>query len=288
MQIMIFGATGFIGKKLCPALEQRGHNVLRRDLRRDKNWASELSSCDAVINLGGSPIFGKRWNIRIKSEIYDSRVDGTKTIVAAMGRVKQESGKDLSLINASAIGFYGAGEPSQEFTEEAPPGTDFLSFVCRDWEEEAHVAERIHKIRTAIVRTGIVLGREGGALKQMLLPFQLGVGGPIGNGKQMFSWIHLEDILGIYIHAVENSKVRGVLNGVSPNCVSNKEFSQALAHTLHRPCLFPVPKIALYILIGEGAEFLVTGQKVFPKETLKSGYTFKFANLDGALKNILD
>lgn len=286
MQIVIFGGTGFIGQPLVRALQAAGHNVLVTDLRRDTEWETKLAGSDAVVNLAGAPLFSKRWTESFKKEIYDSRIDGTRKIVDAIGRAKQKGGGPRVLVSASAVGYYGP-HPSAEFTESSGPGDDFLAKVCRDWEAEALRAEREFGVRTVLVRTGVVLGREGGALKQLLLPFKMFVGGPVASGQQWFPWISLDDIVGIYRHAVENTSVRGPLNGAAPGIVNNEDFSRALGHVLHRPSLLRVPAFALYALVGGSAEVVVEGQKVRPQATLASGYVFRDPELTPALKKIL-
>ena len=284
MKIIIFGSTGFIGKALCSSLESLGHSVLRRDLRRDADWQNELQDCDGVVNLAGTPIFGKRWNDEVKKQIHDSRVVGTHKIVAALGEAKKKNGKVSVFVNASAIGYYG-DSLTETFTETSPSGKDFLAGVCAEWESAAAPAEASFQIRTACIRTGIVLGRSGGALAQLIPPFKVFGGGPIGNGTQWSSWIHLDDVVGLIEHALTNTSVRGPLNAVSPNPVSNAEFSKALGKALHRPSWLPLPPFALYLIVGQAAEILVKGQKVLPKRALETGYKFKYPGIDEAMKN---
>jgi len=282
MKIMVFGSTGFIGERLVKKLHEKGHEVVRATLRgKHGSWESEVAHCDAIVNLAGESLFNKRWNTDVKAAIYDSRIQGTHRIVDAIGAAKKAGGKIKVLVNASAVGFYG---PSwDELNESSPEGSDFLAFVCRDWEAEARRAEGTFGVRTVITRLGIVLGSEGGALAKLVLPFKLGVGGPIDLGKQWTSWIHVDDVVGILMHALENESVRGVLNATAPQPVTNKEFSKALGRALHRPSWLPVPGIALGILLGEVAEILVTGQKALPKRTLESGYTYRYPAIDAAM-----
>jgi uncharacterized protein (TIGR01777 family) len=287
MRVIAFGATGFIGRVLVQKLKERGMDVTLSDWRRDKNWESELTKADAVINLAGTPVFGKRWSTEFKASIYDSRIEGTRKLVQAMAKAQQAGAKFQVLVNASAIGFYGPTTGEEPSLESSQPGADFLAFVCRDWEEEAIKAQRAHGIRTALVRIGIVLGKGGGALQKLLPPFKLGLGGPIGFGRQYQSWVHIDDVVGIIIHALENPKVQGPINAVSPHPVTNKEFSKALASALHRPCLFPVPAFGLYTLVGEAAEILVTGQRVLPQVAQETGYVFKYPDLNAAFRSIV-
>jgi uncharacterized protein (TIGR01777 family) len=240
-----------------------------------------LKEADAVINLGGHPLFKNRWNSQIKALIHDSRVDGTHKIVHELNPKKNKV-----FINASAIGFYGKGETVRD--EHSPAGADYLARVCVNWEAEASAAERLHHIRTVIIRFGVVLGKEGGALKTLLPPFKMGLGGPVGfSGSQSMSWIHLDDVVGIIIHAIENEKTPSILNATAPNVVSNKVFSHALGKVLHRPAFMPLPTAALYLMVGEAAEVVAAGQNVKPKATLESGYQFKFPEIENALKDIL-
>jgi uncharacterized protein (TIGR01777 family) len=284
MKIMVFGSTGFIGERLMKKLEEKGHAVTRASLRGKRGvWEPKIGEQDAVVNLAGEPIFGRRWNTEVKAAIYDSRVDGTRRIIEALHKAR-DNGKLSTkvLVNASAVGYYG---PSWETLDEnSDEGADFLAFVCRDWEEQARRAEQALGIRTAITRLGIVLGKEGGALKQLMLPFKLFVGGPVDLGKQWMSWVHVDDVVGLIVHALENDSVRGPLNSVAPNPVTNREFSKALGRALSRPSWLPVPGVALGLVLGEAAEIITTGQKALPKRTLESGYKFRYENIDAALQ----
>lgn len=282
MNVVVTGATGFIGVRLMQLLREKGHQAEGIDLRKTSGWEAKVEAADAVINLAGEPLFGKRWTTLIKSEIHDSRVNTTRKIVEALGRAQKKSPKARVLVNGSAIGFYGSTD-DEVLTEKSAAGSDFLAFVCREWEEEAHKAQLQHGIRTVLLRTGIVLGKNGGALKQMLPPFRIGLGGPIGNGKQWMSWIHLDDICGLAIHAIENSSVVGPLNGTSPNPVRNTDFTKTLGAVLSRPTILPIPGFGLYVLFGESASILTGGQKVLPEQAAQTGYRFKFSSLDQAL-----
>ena len=280
MKIAVFGSTGFIGKKLTSKAEEKGHTVVSLDIRKNIDWKDQLKDCDAVVNLAGHPLFKDRWNDRIKALIYDSRIEGTHAIVQALAGSKVKA-----LVNASAIGIYGSG--TQDCTEESPHADDFLARVCKAWEAEALAAQRLYKIRTVCARFGIVLGKEGGALAQMLLPFKLGVGGPIGSGKQDMSWIHVDDVAGLVLHALENEKINGAMNVTAPGIVSNKEFSNVLGKTLHRPAFLPVPKVGLYVMVGEAAGVIASGQRAVPRKALETGYKFKFENISSALEAIV-
>jgi uncharacterized protein (TIGR01777 family) len=284
MNILIFGATGFVGTRLTKILRDKGHNVVHTDVRKDSGWKSKVRDADGVVNLGGAPIIGKRWNDAYKALINDSRVESTEKIVSAMGQVKKEQGKNQVLVNASAIGFYGPSN-NETFTESSESGHDFLAFVCRNWEEAAHRAQREFGIRTVVVRIGIVLGKGGGALSKLILPFKLFAGGPVGSGAHIQSWVHIDDVCGMIVHALENASVVGPINAVAPNPVSNKEFSAALGRALHRPSWAPVPPPALYLLLGEVADLLVKGARVVPEVAQKTGYKFLFSDIDSAMKD---
>lgn len=278
MKIALFGATGFIGKVLVKAIKAKGWEPMLLDIRKDAQWKEKLKDADAVVNLAGHPLFKNRWNPKIKALIHDSRVEGTEKIVAAL-----KDSKVKTLVNASAVGYYGSSETDVD--ENSAPADDFLARVCKNWEAEARSAERLHGIRTVIVRIGVVLGKDGGALEKLLPPFKLGVGGPIGfTGSQSMNWVHVDDVVGIIIHAIENEKVGPVLNATSPNIVSNKVFSNTLGKVLHRPALFPVPTPMLYLAVGEAALIIASGQRAHPNATLASGYTFKYPDLESALK----
>ena len=280
MKIAVFGGTGFIGKELRKILEANGHEVLLLDTRKDSGWASQLKALDVVVNLAGHPLFKDRWNNKIKALIYDSRIEGTKKIVNAL-----EGSSVHTFISSSAIGIYGASE--READEKSSLADDFLARVCKDWEDAALVAQRRFKVRTVLLRTGIVLGKNGGALDQLLLPFKLGVGGPIGNGSQSMSWIHIQDLAGIILHCIQNDKISGAINGTAPNIVSNKEFSKTLGKVLNRPAVLPLPAFALHVVVGEAASVIASGQRAHPKAALESGYTYKFPYLEAALREIL-
>jgi uncharacterized protein (TIGR01777 family) len=288
MKIAVFGGTGFIGTQLVQTLRDRKHEVIVLDLRRDKNWESAIQSVDAVVNLAGTPLFKKRWNVEFQASIYDSRIIGTKKIVEALGKIHSQrgpSGKKMTLINASAIGYYGTSR-SETFTEENSAGTDFLAFVCRDWEDAAKTAGLRHGVRTCIVRTGVVLGNGGGALASLKIPFLLFGGGPIDLGREWMSWIHMEDIVGIYVHLLENENCEGIFNGVAPEPVTNKVFSSAFGASLARPSWLPLPSFMLRLIVGEAALVIVNGQKVLPKRTLEAGYVFKHPKVEEALIRI--
>jgi uncharacterized protein len=241
-----------------------------------------FAGVDAVVNLLGESV-GQKWTTETKKKIRDSRVNGTRNLVEALGQLKT---KPRVFVSGSAVGYYG-NRGEEEITEASAQGDDFLARVCGEWEAEAQRAETFG-IRTVRLRTGIVLAREGGALQQMLFPFKLGLGGPIGSGKQWFPWIHRDDLVGLILHAISQDKVAGPLNGTSPNPVRQAEFAKVLGKVLGRPAFLPTPVFAMRFRFGEFVDAgLLAGQKVLPKVALDSGYSFKFPNLEIALREIL-
>ncbi|MBI2167780.1 MAG: TIGR01777 family protein [Candidatus Omnitrophica bacterium] len=301
MRLVLAGGTGFIGRALRESLTARGHEVvvLTRQSARENQpgvrtryagwnppnggpWERELDGVEGVINLAGEPIVGKRWTEHRKQKIVESRTGAARAIVTALRKARK---KPSFLLNASAIGYYGS-HGDETLVEESPAGRDFLAASCRAWEAEALKAEEA-VVRVIRLRIGIVLEQGGGALGKMLPPFRLGLGGPLGSGRQWMSWIHRDDLIGLIHFAIEKKEVRGVLNATAPNPVTMKEFTTTLGRTLGRPALFPVPAFVLRILLGEMADVLLTGQRVLPKRALDHGYSFKFPELGKALKEIL-
>jgi len=301
-KIIITGATGLIGRKLSQKLTEAGHqiivfsrnassakNILKKDYtyidwdyRNSDKWIESISTADVIVHLAGINLFAKRWNKKFKEEILASRKETTKALVDA---VKLSQAKPEVFVSASGVGYYGdCGDKLLD--ENSPAGNDFLAEVCKVWEAEAAEVEQAG-VRRVSVRTGIVLSKEDGALKRMLLPFRLFVGGPLGNGKQWFPWIHIDDIVGIYFHAIENQNLNGAVNAASPNICTMKEFAKTLGKVLHRPSLFPVPELALKIAIGEAGKVVLMSQRVKVNKLLESGYKFKFENLEEALRNLL-
>ncbi len=301
MRVFITGGTGLIGREIVNALLKRGDTpvVLTRnpssaqalssqgvqlvegDPQQSAPWMQQVDGCQGVINLVGESVFGSRWNAEQKRKIRDSRILSTKHLVQAMVEADTPPG---ALSSASAIGYYG-NVPEAELTEESPPGDDFLAQVCQEWEQAAQRAAD-QGIRTAMVRIGVVLSQEGGALKQMLTPFKLGLGGPIGAGKQWMSWIHIHDIAGAFIAALDHADAQGPINGTAPHPVRNKEFSKSLAKALHRPCLFPVPPLMLRVMFGEAAEVITGSQRVLPTRLQQLGFTFQHPNCLEAMQSI--
>jgi uncharacterized protein len=303
MRVIVTGGTGFIGSALCRELLAAGHLpvVLSRDPQRalgrlgarieavrwepgrGGDWQQTLDGADALINLAGESIAAGRWTAARKAAIRDSRVASTRSLVEAIGRAERRL---KTLLNASATGYYGP-RGDDPVTEEDPPGDDFLARVCREWEAEAREAEALG-VRVALVRTGVVLGRGGGALARLLPPFKLFVGGPLGSGRQGFPWVHLADVIGVYLWALQDEAATGPLNATGPEPITNKQFCQALGRVLGRPCWAPVPGFALKLLLGEMAEaLLLRGQKVLPTRTERLGYRFQFATAEAALRDVL-
>lgn len=301
-RIVVTGATGLIGKKLVNALIDRGDELLifsrdaekaksifpkakeyvKWDYRKPDLWKSKLDNSNSAIHLAGINLFSKRWNESFKREVIESREVSTRNLVEA---IKSCTNKPEVFISASGIGYYGdCGETILD--EKSPKGNDFLTDVCEVWESEAAKVEEAG-VRNVRIRTGLVLSTEDGALKQMLPPFKFFIGGPLGNGKQWASWLHIDDIVGIYLHAIENNKLRGAVNAASPNPVRMKEFAKTLGKVLNRPSLFPVPKFLLKLVVGEAAEVVTASQRIDVKKLLNSGYQFKFTELSKALENLL-
>jgi len=290
MNILITGGTGFIGTPLTRELRMSGHAVTvttrSRTAAKDKlTWTPPdrihpdiISGFDAVINLAGEPIAPGRWTKERKKRILSSRINTTRALVESIKNVNK---RPKLLVSASAIGYYGAH--GDEFvTEDTAPADDFLADVCRQWEAEAYKALQLG-VRVATVRIGGVLESDGGALPQMALPFKLFLGGPIGSGRQWFSWIHRDDIIGIIKFVLENEAVSGPVNLTAPNPVTNREFSRALGKALHRPSFFAVPGFMVKLTLGELGDVLLTGQRVLPEKALKAGYKFKYSDVNEAL-----
>ncbi len=279
MRIGLLGASGFIGQHLAERLRARGDEVASATLRDPAAAAAQLAGCHTIVNLAGEPI-AQRWTPQVKERIASSRIEGPRAFMTALARFPD---RPNAYISASAIGFYGNSEKAT-FTEESPPGDTFLADVCVRWEAQAQRATELG-MRVALVRTGLVLALDGGALKQLLPPFRWGLGGVAGNGRQWYSWVHIDDAVGIYIAAIDG--LAGVLNATAPQPVTNAEFTRALGTALHRPTIFPIPRIALRAMLGEGADVVLLGQRVIPRRAQSLGYRFAYESLDDALRNLL-
>jgi uncharacterized protein len=295
MTIAFTGASGFIARRLIPRLQRQGH-VVRALGRRDPriagvefaSWdasgepsSSALEGAGAVIHLAGEPV-AQRWSAEVKKRIYDSRVTGTRNLVAAMARLKNPP---ETLVAASAIGYYG-DRGDEVLTEVSPPGSGFLPQTCIDWERESAAAADLGT-RVTLLRIGIVLGLGGGALQTMLPPFKAGVGGPIGSGRQWVSWIHIDDVTGLIEFGLRTPTASGPLNATAPQPVRNAEFAKELGGALRRPSLLPAPAFGLKLLYGEMADVILASQRVVPEATQRAGYSFGHPELRQALRQIL-
>jgi uncharacterized protein (TIGR01777 family) len=295
MKILLTGGTGFIGKPLRKELVADDHEVIiltrarkesseslrfvQWDWNMPGNLTELVTGVDVVINLTGEPVINKRWSEKQKKILLKSRINPTHQIVSA---INNSSIKPKKFISASAIGFYG-NTRDKKITEDSPAGSDFLANLCKEWEEEALKAET----NVTILRIGIVLGKKGGALERIVAPFKMFLGGPLGSGNQWMSWIGIHDLVGLIKFIIANENVKGIINATSPNPVTNKEFSNILGRVLSRPSFMPVPGIALKIMLGEMANVLLTGQRVYPEKASGYGYKFKYPDLEDALRRYL-
>jgi uncharacterized protein (TIGR01777 family) len=301
MNILIAGGTGYIGREITKKLLADGHEITI--LTRDKERASDIFinsvkfaswtdiktnplniifyHFDCIINLSGEPIAAKKWSNKTKEKIMSSRIKATKKIVFSL---KQKTLSAKVLINASAIGYYGP-HGDEVLNENAGNGDDFLSKVCRRWEAAAMEAEQ-YGVRVVMIRTGVVIGSEG-ALQRMIKPFRFFAGGTIGSGKQYVSWIHISDLVKIYLFAAHNNQISGPVNATAPNPVSMLLFTQTLAKILRKPAFLKIPAFFLKAIYGEMSNVLLNGQNVIPSVLVKSGFLFDFSSLDDALRNII-
>jgi uncharacterized protein (TIGR01777 family) len=301
MNVTVTGATGLIGTQLVRVLRDRGDDVTVLSRSPEKaqaalgvpavQWdplagpapAEALRGRDAIVHLAGEPV-AQRWNAEVKQRILDSRETGTRNLVAGLAGL-QDADRPATLISSSAVGYYGK-HGAERVPESSLPGDDFLARVCVAWEREADAAGDLG-LRVVKIRTGVVLDKTGGALKTMLPPFRLGVGGPVAGGDPYLPWIHVDDLVGLYLHALTDASWSGAYNGAAPEPVTNKAFSKALGRALHRPAIAPVPALAIKALYGEMAEIVTEGQRAVPERPLAQGYAFRHADLDAALKDAL-
>lgn len=296
MRALITGATGFVGRHLLARLENPVVLTRRPEqYRRTRpgevafGWdpvsgpppAEVFEGVEAVFHLAGEPVAEGRWTAAKRKRILDSRQIGTANLVRGLSQLSQ---RPRVLVSASAIGYYGS-RGDAILDEAAPPGHDFLAHVCRAWEQASAEAGQLG-MRVVNPRIGIVLGRDGGALPKMLLPFKLGLGGRLANGRQWMSWIHIDDLVGLLLHAAGH-EVAGPMNAVAPHPVTNIEFTRSLAAALKRPAIFPVPGLALKLAVGQFAEVLLASQRVVPQVALRSGYGFQFSDLGPALAHLI-
>lgn len=304
MKIAITGATGLVGTRLVAQLKQAGHQVLVLTRNPDRAqkvfpasayanleivsytpqesgaWQKSISGCDAVVNLAGEPI-AERWSPQQKTAIMESRQIGTRKLVEAIAMAEN---KPKVLVSGSAIGYYGTSE-TQAFEESSSPGNDFLAQVCQNWEAEARKVTE-SGVRLVILRIGIVLAN-GGALGKMIGPFKMFAGGPIGSGKQWFSWIHRDDLVNLICQAIEREDMSGVYNATAPNPVKMNELCQTLGKVMNRPSWLPVPDFVLEVLLGDGAIVVLEGQQVLPKKTQTTGFEYQYSEIYPALQEIV-
>jgi len=299
MKVVVTGATGLIGSKVVARLKQRGDDVtvLSRSPEkaterlgvRAEGWdplagsapTEALAGCDAVAHLAGEPV-AQRWTAEAKEAIRASRVTGARNLVAGLQAAKP---RPRVLVSASAVGYYGS-RGDEVLPESAAPGDDFLAGVCVEWEREAAAARELG-MRVVCVRTGVALDASGGALAKMLPPFRFGAGGPVAGGNQYMPWISVDDVVGMYLAALDGDAWDGPVNACAPDPVTNREFSKALGRALHRPAVAPVPGIAVRLLFGEMAEIVTGGQRAVPERAQQLGYTFAHPDLDEALRAAL-
>jgi uncharacterized protein len=299
MRVVVAGGTGFIGSRLWESLLAKGHDVvlLTRDASRSRDhihpkvqvvswakgaaWESWVDGAGGIVNLAGESI-AQRWTKKAKERIVASRLEATERLCAAIEKAVL---KPSVLVNASAVGIYGH-RGDEILSEDSPPGSDFLATTCVAWEAAARRAEPLG-VRVALIRTGVVLAREGGALAKMLPPFRAFVGGPIGGGGQFLSWIHRDDLVALYVFALEDPRVAGPLNGTAPYPVTMKNFAATLGRALHRPSFLPVPAPAIRLLLGEMSTVVLDGQRALPKKAEATGFPFRFPEIDAALRDVV-
>ena len=298
MKILITGGTGFIGTTITSVLLEKGHYIvatgtsprpdivshdrfrfIQADTAHEGPWQAVLEDVDGVINLAGRSIMG-RWTKRYKKEIYNSRVLTTRNVVDALA-----VHRGTFLCSASAVGYYG-DRGDDILTESEPPGKNYLAKVGQDWEEEALRAEE-HGIRTVVMRFGIVLGKGGGALEKMIPAFRMFVGGPLGDGSQWFPWIHMQDVVSACLFVTQNEQLKGTFNFCSPNPVRNRELAKTLGRVLGVPAVMPSPKLMLRLALGEASSALFDSLRVVPENLLNSGFSFKYPELEDAIRQIV-
>lgn len=312
MRVVVTGATGFIGRPLIEALRARGDQVtvlardaaaaeqrlgiptVAADLEAAGPWQASLAGADAVVHLAGEPVAGGgRWDARRKQRIRDSRVESSRVLVEALAALPPEA-RPRTLISASGIDYYGAADPALELgdddaadhiAEHEPAGSSFLARVCAAWEGEARAAEA-HGVRTVQLRIGLVIGPGGGAIATMMRLFKLGLGGPLGGGKQWCSWIHRDDVVAIITTALDDERYRGPLNLVAPELVRQRGFARALGRALGRPAVLPAPGFAIRAALGEFAEYVLTGRPAVPARLTSLGYAFRRPTLAEALRDV--
>ncbi|PYS46597.1 MAG: TIGR01777 family protein [Acidobacteria bacterium] len=297
MNILVTGSTGLVGSALIPSLKSKGHQVVRlvrstpKDSATEVYWnpekgtldADDLEGIDAAVHLAGENLAEGRWTDEKKRRILESRVKGTRLLSETLGKLER---KPEVLVSASAVGFYG-NRGDEILTEQSASASDFLSEVCREWELATQPGAQAG-VRVVNLRFGVILSNKGGALKKMLLPFKMGVGGKLGSGRQYMSWIAIDDAVGAIEFALENEHLRGPVNVVAPQPATNYEFTKALGGALSRPTIFPVPAFAARLVFGEMADAtLLTSQRVEPARLKEAGFVFKYPELKDALRHVL-
>jgi uncharacterized protein len=298
MRVFVTGGTGLVGRRVVGRLRDRGDDVVVLSRRPGAGtvtgdptvagpWLDELPSCDGVIHLAGEPIV-HRWTTTFRQKVFDSRVKSTRLIAERLAKSPARAdGSPRVLVNASAVGYYGMFEDNPtEFVEADPPGSGFMADVCVAWEAATEPAAKAG-VRVAIVRVGVVLAGDGGALPPLARPFRWYLGGPVGSGRQWVSWIHVDDLAGLFVLALDRADVSGPINGTAPEPVTNWGFSRALAAVLHRPCWLRVPKLALRLGLGTMAELATHGQRVVPVRAKALGYEFRYPLLEPALREVI-
>lgn len=303
MRVFMTGATGLIGSRIVPRLLDRNDRVvvLTRDVDRAKeilgqeaefvegapqvegDWMKEIDGTDGVINLAGEHIFARRWSTVQKTEIRNSRIFSTWNVASA---IEQAETRPEVLVSTSGVSYYG-DVPAGDLDEQSPAGDDFLARLATDWENAALKAEA-SGVRVVLVRVGVVLAKKGGALDAMKLPFQLGLGGPVGNGKQWVSWIHVDDLADVYVKALHDKAISGPINGTAPVPVTNKQFSKEFAAALHRPCLLPVPETMVRIALGEVSQVVTTGQRALPRKLRRLNFPYRYPTCQEAMQSLFN
>jgi uncharacterized protein (TIGR01777 family) len=301
-RIVMTGATGLIGSRVVRELQRRGDHVtvLTRNPKRasetlpdgvealrwlseeDDDWAAAIDGADAIMHLAGESIAEERWTEEYKQRIYDSRIDTAAQLIAA---IEAASSRPSVLISASAVGYYG-DTGDTEVDENTGPGKDFLAALCIDWEKSVEKARDLD-VRVVTTRFGLVLARNGGVLDKLLTPFKMFAGGPVGNGEQWFPWVHVDDVVGLLLHALDNAEVSGPLNAVAPGILRNRAFAEALGEAINRPARFSVPAFVIKLAMGELGETLLGGQRARPTRSLESGYEFKYPEIGPALEDLV-
>ena len=301
MHVFITGGTGFLGRALTQKLLAQGHSVTilsRSQTTRQQytpslayvignpvqpgDWQEEMAKHEVVINLAGASIF-RRWSKKSKQTLRSSRIETTHNIVAGLAA---RQGQPTTLLNGSAVGYYGFHNDDQEINEAGNNGNDFLATLTRDWEATAREAAQ-YDVRVIPCRIGVIIGPDGGALQKMLTAFRFGLGSPLGPGEQWFSWIHLDDLVNAFLFLIQNQEITGPVNCTAPHPVTNREMSKTLAQILHRPMLPAVPALLVKLALGEFGSVLLEGQRVVPEKLAASGFSFAYPYIEGAFRLVL-